>query len=398
MKSIVISFFLCCPPAAVPAQAPADAFPVRKGILTIGSFCEGLARMEAGNNRYGYMNTHGTVVISPRFEAAGDFHEGLASVGKEIDGRRRFGFINRSGRLVIPYAYDEVKDFSGHRAAVSKNGVWQYISTTGHPVLNSRYVRTDTLRDHLYSGMYREVRVNPMQFRNGLLLVRKNNLYGYTDTAGNWRIPPQYRIAREFADGVALVSAGVKNNRHETMQTYNPDEVPFAWGVIDPAGKLLFTTDAEIVGDFSSGLALFNKDDLWGFFNKKGETVFPARFDNRPLPFTDSTAIVQTGGETTGVRNGKLLLLHASGSIIAVPLCNASGRCILDAGAAFSEKLLPVKVGSTWGYMDTSGNMAIPPQFDQVTPFREGLATVITTEGRLRVIRHPGKNNVTLKK
>jgi len=42
----------------------------------------------------------------------------------------------------------------------------------------------------------------------------------------------------------------------------------------------------------------------------------------------------------------------------------------------FSEGLAAVKVGDKWGFVDTTGRMAIEPQFDFAAPFFDGLALV----------------------
>jgi hypothetical protein len=42
----------------------------------------------------------------------------------------------------------------------------------------------------------------------------------------------------------------------------------------------------------------------------------------------------------------------------------------------FSEGLAPVMVGGKWGYVEATGQMAIQPQFDNAEEFSEGLARV----------------------
>ncbi len=51
------------------------------------------------------------------------------------------------------------------------------------------------------------------------------------------------------------------------------------------------------------------------------------------------------------------------------------------AGWEFSDGLAPVRVGEKHGYIDTRGRMVIPAQFEEVTAFSEGVAAIRTGEG-----------------
>jgi hypothetical protein len=58
-----------------------------------------------------------------------------------------------------------------------------------------------------------------------------------------------------------------------------------------------------------------------------------------------------------------------SGRIVVNPLYE-------DARSEFSEGLVAVAVNKKWGYIDTTGKMTIPPQFNIAYEFSEGLAPV----------------------
>ncbi len=67
-------------------------------------FSEGLAAVEK-NSLWGFINIHNEYVISPRFEAADHFSQGLAAV-KPLD--QKYGFIDKKGHMVIAPQYDVV--------------------------------------------------------------------------------------------------------------------------------------------------------------------------------------------------------------------------------------------------------------------------------------------------
>jgi WG containing repeat len=76
-------------------------------------FSEGLYPVRV-KGKWGYIDKQGEILISPRFDVAGNFHEGVASVGVG----RRAGFINKQGRYVIPLRFRYAGDFSNGLALV----------------------------------------------------------------------------------------------------------------------------------------------------------------------------------------------------------------------------------------------------------------------------------------
>ncbi len=72
-------------------------------------FRDGLFRVrkQKGNVLYGYLNKTGDVAIEPEFEAAHDFHNGVALVRK--DGL--FGFIDTTGTIIIEPQYQYAQQF-----------------------------------------------------------------------------------------------------------------------------------------------------------------------------------------------------------------------------------------------------------------------------------------------
>ena len=67
-------------------------------------------------------------------------------------------------------------------------------------------------------------------------------------------------------------------------------------------------------------------------------------------------------------KNGKWGYIDRSGKIIIPPQ--------FDYAWFFSEGLAPVKIGRKWGYIDKSGKIVIEPRFDWAESFSEGLAGV----------------------
>lgn len=73
----------------------------------------GLAFFEQ-NNKYGYINTQGQIVIPATYDRAYNFkYNGLAVVKNN----GKYGVINAKGQIVIPATFDDVGDFSANGLA-----------------------------------------------------------------------------------------------------------------------------------------------------------------------------------------------------------------------------------------------------------------------------------------
>ena len=83
------------------------------------SFNEGMSPMKL-NGKYGYVNDRGVEVVPPTYDNALKFSDGLAVV-KVGD---KFGFIDKTGKLVVPAIYDRADIFHGDRANVCLKRKW----------------------------------------------------------------------------------------------------------------------------------------------------------------------------------------------------------------------------------------------------------------------------------
>lgn len=120
-------------------------------------FSEGVAGVEMyeerGGSRYfvriGYIDkTGGFVLDLPReFWTVGEFRGGLATVGVATPKGNRYGYINRKGEVVISPRFEQAEPFSEGLAQVMQKGKWGYIDTSGEYVIPPRFDDADTFRD-----------------------------------------------------------------------------------------------------------------------------------------------------------------------------------------------------------------------------------------------------------
>ncbi len=135
------------------------------------------------NDKQGYINSTGQIIIKPHFDEVKLFSEGLAAV--RIG--NKWGYINKTGQVIIAPQFDSTYDFSDGLAAVDISGKMGYVNNTGKIVIQPQFELT-----------YR--------FREGLAAVRVDiNHWGYIDKTGQMVIPTQFPIARDFHEGLAYV-------------------------------------------------------------------------------------------------------------------------------------------------------------------------------------------------
>jgi hypothetical protein len=239
---------------------------------------------------------------------------------------------------------------------------------------------------------------------NGLkVFMNDDELYGYADRQGLIAIKPQYKWAGNFSDGLA--QALVEGKRAYIDQSGKPALVlqldcqswkDFSeglarvgvgssltdqkWGYIDRTGKLVIPAQFDTTGDFSDGLAwvrIKGNPDQYGYIDKQGRYAIPLRFYSADS-FHDGLAPVT-------------MLLHPG---IKQGYIDHSGNWVISdskfiAIREFSEGLAPVEVNIgtekkwnyKWGYIDKEGKWAIQPQFDEASPFSDGMARVMAIKG-----------------
>ena len=102
----------------------------------VGSFSEGLARVEK-DGKDGFINKKGEEVVKVgKYDKVEYFNEGMACVEK--DGK--WGFINKKGEEIAKVGkYDDVSDFSKGMARVEKGGKWGFINKKGEEVVKPEY-------------------------------------------------------------------------------------------------------------------------------------------------------------------------------------------------------------------------------------------------------------------
>lgn len=228
---------------------------------------------------WGFIDDRGKLVIPHRFVAARAFHDGFALVSQSLSEKSRSeksfveGFIDKTGRICFESIFAHSMDFN-HGVAVKCEGIDKSKSSECRArlcLINTRGEELTRIGEYHEYGL-KEHRDEALLQSEGLIPVRKHNLWGFIDLSGREIIKPQFFAVDHFREGLAAVSLDdnsyVYVNRNGKVAVPGKFLVagPFADGraiiedrlgraVINKVGKRLF--DASGIEEYSEGLYLW---------------------------------------------------------------------------------------------------------------------------------------------
>jgi hypothetical protein len=150
-------------------------------------------------------------------------------------------------------------------------------------------------------------------------------------------------------------------------------------GFINRRGKVLIPLCFDTVGDFSQGVARFERDGNWGYIDTKGAVVIEPKFPWAG-EFSEGLAKVQVSGSSLGI-DGRWGFIDKIGNVVIPPpykeeMGEKSNIGSSGTDGSFHDGLAKVELNGKTGYIDRTGKLVIPAEFAYAYPFAEGLAAV----------------------
>jgi hypothetical protein len=181
-----------------------------------------------------------------------------------------------------------------------------------------------------------------------LFKIYENGLYGYIDSTGAVIIPPKFKGAGEFSEGLAPV----RENGY--------------YGYIDESGKYDITPLYDYATNFGYGYAIVYKDGTPNLIDKYGKNLTSTRFKNI-FPFEKNMAKVVTFSGKFGIINTQDRLIIDTAYKEITPF-NDGISIVIDYNSQFSA-------------IDTSGKRIVKPGvYHRINNFSKGFAKVFCNE------------------
>jgi len=357
----------------------------------LNDFSEGLGAV-AVDDKCGYMNSAGTIVIPLLYSSAEPFQNGFAVVSKEIESERRFGLIDKNGKEVIPcdfsdivqradgfilvvtgseggddyfgfseaeddtkyglynasgqqitpVIYDDISMFDGEYAIVTKGFEKKLINKTGKEI--SGPIKDAIVVNGLAVVQTMEQKMSILN-NQGAVICTHDFILSYPDSSF---------IAN---DGGILVG---ENSIHGGK-----------CGLLSTSGMPLTPVQYDYIGISKEGYHLVSRDKKYGFLNRNGKEIvkldyaIAGDFDNGLALVNDSAYF----DENSGWLGGHWGYVNQNGNVV-IPL-------IYDLAGPFSDGLALVEKNNEKFYIDKTGKEVLKLSFDDASGFSHGIAIVL---------------------
>ena len=219
------------------------------------------------NDKVGFVNHEGEIIINPQFDGFRDIEygvdlmNGMATVTyagnspvvlnfNVIKKDGYWGVIDDSENIIISIDYHDITFYDGEIIVLESERKYDIFDATG-----------TVLMEQISDRAYIEFWENRSPSHSALIPQSKNGRFGYVDQDGNTTIDHKFHYASGFSDGLALV-------------TENQDRQS-GFGYINEAGEYAIEPKYQEARGFNEGLAAVKEsgDSRFHYIDTNGEII-----------------------------------------------------------------------------------------------------------------------------
>ena len=271
------------------------------------------------DNKWGYINSKGDIVIEPQYEFENDFSNEYALVANE----EFVGYINKKGKQVVNFIYDDGGDFIEGVATVTRGDSVALINKLGNIVLDFNFSEINDAKD-------------------GVVLAKRieDGEYIYYSTLGEELFGGEtFNYAETFKDSLAIVGDGK------------------LFGVINRRGELVVEiSKPKIIRDVKGRFIVQNTDSKYGLISLPTQDII--------IPFEYANIGAYSEGKYCVFLDDKYTYLKEDGSALTK---NTFRRYEGDVEETkFKKGFALKKIRGKYGIIDSLGNNMFPNIFEEI--------------------------------
>ena len=377
--------------------------PLVANLTEIGvEFHEKRMKIRNKENKYGFIDEKGNVVIPCRYDYIYDFEGGIA-IAYLND---KCGVIDLNGRIIVDFKYDEIESFNVGLAKFKINNRYGYLNEKGK-------VEIEPVFESAYSFE-----------KCGVAIVKKEGeKYGLINNVGKYIIPPIYDssvniISHSFRHQYGFIPIkniegkyGVINENGEVVIPFIYDEliIPDYWhepmvlsvlnkkyGLIDFNGNTILDPVYDNICEYGTQNLLwvcFKK--LKGIITRQGEVIIPCEYNEISKEINGLITVKNNAlyglFSSTGEKISEVVLnsvwyinkfLVGAQNLLTGKniIFNREGKVLFDNASislrGFQDGMAAIKIGGKYGYINENGELLINPEYDSFNNFCNGYAVV----------------------
>ena len=339
-----------------------------------------IAGRKKGNQlRYGLVNVKGEQTLAFRYASLRS-HGAQLIASVEKAGQQVYGVVNREGKALIGFEYFAIRPLSADRYAVRRvTGQEALFSTEGQALTPFQY---DSIA----------------AFEHGLAITYQQGKQGVINQAGTEQLANRYQQVKiassRSVSALPFDQWRAYSSANRLIRSYSFDD-------LEPVGVNLYrakigssktyvngTGEVIIperwsVARLGKGFAVITDHQQYGVLsNQPGQekrVIVPVSYDSVRIDGRFVVAGKRAPNELSNQQAAKSnsdfnwQLFDAQGTLLSTYVYQAVG--------ALHERRFAVKRKNHWGYLDPSGHEVIACQYQSVTPFDQGRASVTFQEG-----------------
>ena len=317
------------------------------------------------NEKFGYINQEGQLLISCQYEDASPFYDGLAIVSKQS----KYGLINKRNEPVVDLVYDEILEPHDQFFIAQQQGRYGLLNQQGKAAIAFKYTEIQRLDNGQYL----------LEDTTGFYLL--NNAAQQLSS-----VPMVYEEVAQYLSGLAADSLDqqIAIEQQGSSQTLVSSPLPQVFTKNGKKGlklsnKELLPASLEDIAPFTVIYAIAKKKGKYGIIDTQGKTI---------LNFEYSTIRFVTGLGYLIEQNG-LLGVYDPANGFLVPLA-------FEGIKPFESKYILVSLAGKDGLLDLKGKEVLAPSYQRISRF-DSQTFVLVQDQKLLYFSETSRQFITRK-